>query len=251
MASQALNAVAGIITAVIIYLFIDLVRIRQSRRRYAKERKCQSAIHFPHREPFIGLDLFWQLVKSTKEKHRMESTKQLYDHYGLTWQSTSFGREVINTIDPENIQSVMAQDFESWGLAPLRYPAAGPFMGRGVFTSDGPFWQHARAQVKPVLTRAQFTDYERLEAHLQNFFEVLPKNGEDVDVLPLLERLFTDTMTEFLLGDSVDTLMGTSSLDHQAFLDSFTAAAQGVGKRIMLGNSKMRAILYLSSSTVE
>ncbi|PQE31771.1 n-alkane-inducible cytochrome P450 protein [Rutstroemia sp. NJR-2017a WRK4] len=177
MASQALNAVAGIITAVIIYLFIDLIRIRQSRRRYAKGRKCQSAIHFPHREPFIGLDLFWQLVKSTKEKHRMESTKQLYDHYGLTWQSTSFGREVINTIDPENIQSVMAQDFESWGLAPLRYPAAGPFMGPCSSTGQ------------PVLTRAQFTDYERLKAHLQNFFEVLPKNGEDVDVLPLLERL--------------------------------------------------------------
>jgi cytochrome P450 len=45
-------------------------------------------------------------------------------------------------------------------------------------------------------------------------------------------------MTEFLLGESVDTLMGNSSLDHQAFLDSFTAAAQGVGKRILLGKLK-------------
>jgi hypothetical protein len=209
MASQALTAVAGIIIAAIIFLLIDHIRIRQKRQRYAKEHNCQPALHFPHREPFLGLDLFWQLIKSSKEKRRMESTKHLYDHYGLTWQSTSFGREVINTIDPENIQSirrtynrsgehtidpeniqsVMAQDFESWGLAPLRYPAAGPFMGRGVFTSDGPFWQYARAQVKPVLTRAQFTDYEKLESHLQKFFRVLPKNSEDVDVLPLLERL--------------------------------------------------------------
>jgi cytochrome P450 len=209
MTSQALNAVACIVTAAVIYLLIDLIRIRQNRRRYAREHSCQPAIHFPHQEPFLGLDLFWQLIKSTKEKHRMESTKKLYDHYGLTWQSTSFGREVINTIDPENIQSVMAQDFESWGLAPLRYPAAGPFVGRGVFTSDGPFWQYARAQVKPVLTRAQFTDYEMLEAHLQKFFQVLPKNGEDVDVLPLLERLVSslNLLRSELLVWGVDDLM--------------------------------------------
>lgn len=45
-------------------------------------------------------------------------------------------------------------------------------------------------------------------------------------------------MTEFLLGDSVNTLTGKSSLDRQAFLDSFTAAAQGVGRRVMLGKLK-------------
>lgn len=42
-------------------------------------------------------------------------------------------------------------------------------------------------------------------------------------------------MTEFLLGDSVNTLTGKSTLDHQVFLDSFTAAAEGVGRRLMLG----------------
>lgn len=99
----------------------------------------------------------------------MESIKELFNKYGRTRQSTSFGREIIQTIDPVNIQSVMAQDFDSWGLAPLRYPAAALFMGRGVFTSDGPFWQRTRAQVRPVLTKAQFTDYGRLEYHLQNF----------------------------------------------------------------------------------
>lgn len=82
-----------------------------------------------------------------------------------------------------------AHDFESWGLEPLRYPAAATFMGRGVFTSDGPFWQHARAQVKPVLVKAQFTDYGRLEFHLQNLFALLPEDGNDVNIAPLLERM--------------------------------------------------------------
>lgn len=154
MGSRVFASILSILIAPVAVLILRRIRQRLIRRKFADQHNCQSAIRFPHREPFFGLDFFFKIVKYTKEKRRLEFTKELYERYGPTWQVTSFGRDVINTIDPENIQSVMALDFESWGLAPLRYPAAGPFMGRGVFTSDGPFWQQARAQIKPALARA-------------------------------------------------------------------------------------------------
>ena len=115
--------------------------------------------------------------------------KQLFETYGHTWQSTSFGRADFNSIEPENIQSVLAVDFDSWGVEPMRYPGAGPFMGKGIFTSDGPFWQHARAQVKPIFNKAQYADLETFEVHLKRFFDLVPKDGSTVDVLPLLGLL--------------------------------------------------------------
>lgn len=67
----------------------------------------------------------------------MEFTCNLFKKYGSTWQVINFGKEFIFMIYPENVQSVMAHDFESWGLEPLRSPAALPYMGLGVFTTDG------------------------------------------------------------------------------------------------------------------
>ena len=138
--NQLSGSLVAALTVLRVFQVLGKVRQRWTRYKFAASKQCQSAVHFPHRAPFMGLDFFLQLVRSTKEGRRMESAKQLYDKYGRTWQSTSFGRGIVNTIDPSNIQSVMANDFESWGLESRRYPAAAPFMGRGVFTSNGSFW---------------------------------------------------------------------------------------------------------------
>lgn len=119
----------------------------------------------------------------------MEWTRSLFKKYGRTFQVTNFGKEFIFTIDPANIQSVMALDFESWGLEPLRLPAVDPFMGPGVFTTDGAFWNHARGQVKPILSKGEFGDLRRLEHHFQNFLPLVPRDGSPINIQPLLEQL--------------------------------------------------------------
>ncbi|KAL8953440.1 MAG: hypothetical protein Q9222_000714 [Ikaeria aurantiellina] len=44
-----------------------------------------------------------------------------------------------------------------------------------------------------------------------------------------------DTSTEFIFGESANTLTSNSSLDAQQFLQAFDDAVAGVGKRVMLG----------------
>ena len=119
----------------------------------------------------------------------MEHSQYRHRRWGPTFQSSLLGTTTISTIDPKNLQSIYSLDFQSFGLESLRLPTAGLFMGRGIFTTDGPFWEHSRALVKPIFTRAQFADLETLEHHLQQMIDLIPGDGSSVDILPLLSKL--------------------------------------------------------------
>lgn len=64
----------------------------------------------------------------------------------MTWSSTAMGRVFINTIDPENIKTVLATSFNDFGLG-HRLHTFGPLLGRGIFTTDGAHWEHSRVCV--------------------------------------------------------------------------------------------------------
>lgn len=155
----------------------------------ARSRGCKPAPRHRQRDPFFGLDFFVQSMKASLGRRRMEWTRSLFLKHGRTFQVTNFGKEFIFTIEPTNVQSVMALDFESWGLEPLRLPAVDPYIGPGVFTTDGRFWSHARAQVKPILSKGEFSDLSRLEHHFQNLLHLVPRDGSPIDVQPLLEQM--------------------------------------------------------------
>lgn len=92
MPSKSLTVIVGILMTAAVFNILRNFGPRWSRSIFARKHGCQSAVHFPHREPFLGLDFFFDLIKCTKGKRRMERTKKLFDS--------------------ENIQSVMAQDFD-------------------------------------------------------------------------------------------------------------------------------------------
>ncbi|KAE8441932.1 hypothetical protein EG329_004140 [Mollisiaceae sp. DMI_Dod_QoI] len=236
---QKLNSVGITVTVLLAFIVCNFFFRQWRLFKSATSKGCKPPPRHHQRDPFFGLDFFLQSMKASMEHRRMEFMRSLFNKYGQTWQATNFGKEMIFTIDPENIQSVMATDFDSWGLEPLRLPALDPYMGPGVFTTDGPFWAHARAQVKPILSKAQFSDLSRLEHHFQNFLPLLPRDGIAVDIQPILERLGTDIVTEFLLGGSVGTLIENSSVDHKEFMSALAEADAGVGKRFLLGKLRV------------
>ncbi|KUJ17437.1 n-alkane-inducible cytochrome P450 [Mollisia scopiformis] len=238
--NRSLEVAWALVAFPLIIFFFNYISKRWRRYLLASSRGCKPAPRHKQKGPF-GLDFFIKSMKASLDHRRMEFTRDLFNKYDRTWQVTNFGKEFIFTIDPMNIQWVMVHDFESWGLEPLRLPAVAPYMGPGVFTTDGQFWAHARAQVKPILGKAQFSDLSRLEYHFQNFLPLLPRDGSAVDVQPLLERLGTDIVTEFILGESVGTLTENSSVDHKKFLGALSDADAGVGKRFLLG--KLRFFL--------
>ncbi|KAI9701431.1 MAG: hypothetical protein M1820_006522 [Bogoriella megaspora] len=128
-------------------------------------------------------------------------------------------------MDSQNIQTVLALKFEDYGRAPIMEAAVEPILGKGIFTSDGAEWGRARAMVKPIFTRSQITDYSALQNHVDRALALIPRNGEEVDLQPIFKKLYLDVSTEFLFGESTNTLdSGSAKVDAPCFITAFDQA---------------------------
>ena len=181
--------IIAVITLLASYYVVRAVNLSSVRSRLRQRTKCQDPRRYAHRDLLFGLDLLLENGRSAQAHCLMESTKLRYEKYGPTFQSHLLGTTIISTIDPKNLQAVHALDFDGYGLEPARLPTAGLFMGRSIFTTDGPFWEHSRALVKPIFAKAQFADLNTLELYLKQMIDLIPKDGSTVDILPLLSRL--------------------------------------------------------------
>ena len=47
---------------------------------------------------------------------------------------------VVATIEPENLKCLLASDFRSYSLTDARKKLMRPFLGEGIFTTDGKEW---------------------------------------------------------------------------------------------------------------
>ncbi|KAI4114096.1 MAG: hypothetical protein LQ338_008053 [Usnochroma carphineum] len=163
--------------------------------------------------------------------------KSLFGKYGHTFQVRSWGKTTIFTVEPKNLQSVLATDFASWGVQPLRLFAFEPFVGKGIMCSDGAFWEHSRALIKPSFTRTQIADIHLsvFDAHVSRLVDLIPADGSTVDLQPFFARLALDSSTEFLFGESVGSLApDTVSERDQEFLNAYNYGQLMVGRRFQL-----------------
>ena len=162
------------------------------------------------------------------------SMKEQVDTYGHTFQSRPYGTTKIFTIEPRNLQTVFATNFESFGVQPLRLFPFGPFIGKGILTTDGAFWEHSRALVRPTFARAQIANLSSLEVHVSRMIDLIPKDGSTVDLQPLFARLALDSSTEFLFGESVNSSCAESTTHAKNFLAAYHYGQAGIGRRMQL-----------------
>lgn len=129
--------------------------------------------------------------------------------------------------------SLKFRDFE---LTPSRKDEAVPFLGAGIFMSDGARWEHSRAMLRPSFSRAQVADLDIFERHVNEVIAAIPKDGSTVDLQDLFFDLTLDTATEFLFGQSANTLMDRiNGVVGENFSDSFTVCMDRIGNRIRSG----------------
>ena len=207
------------------------------RTNTTRKHDCRQPPSIPQRDPILGLDLVLRLYQSMWEDRRNISLIEQFDRYGNTFRSKPWGKTRICTIEPKNLQSVFATDFSSWGVEPMRLFGFEPFVGKGIMCTDGPFWEHSRALIKPTFARAQIADLHlgAYAAHVRRLIESLPKDGSTVDLQPLFARLALDSSTEFLFGESVGSLRPDTVSDAaKSFLEAYNYGQQVVGRRIQL-----------------
>ncbi|KAF9632939.1 hypothetical protein BFW01_g3802 [Lasiodiplodia theobromae] len=233
---------------ILIALFSRRLATEWRLRKLAKANGCKPVRQLRSRLPF-ALDLKWRVFQ-----HRGSILDdvifQVYRDQG-TWifSSDSTLDRSISAADPRVIQAILATHFRDWGLGQSRARAVGPLLGRGVFTSDGEVWQHARGVLRPQFTKAQVSDVATVERHVQALFAAMgaasPTNGwtRTRNLMPLLLRFTLDNTTDFLYGQSLHSQThmagaheGSPEALHAAsFEKAFTDANSGAQLRLKAG----------------
>ncbi|KAL9110421.1 MAG: hypothetical protein Q9227_004965 [Pyrenula ochraceoflavens] len=184
---------------------------------------------------------------SIKQGRSYELAQELFDKYGKTYITNSWGKTVVHTCEPENFRAVLSSLSSKFIVAPLRHDALEPLLGEGIFVTDGIAHENSRTLLKPVFASVQNRDSILLEKHLQKVIDQIPKDGSTIDIQPLFQSLFINVSAELLLGQSMEDAdtsrkpVTSSANVLKPFLDELRKALKLAGLRIFFG--KFRFLL--------
>ena len=159
--------------------------------RFSKAKQkhgCLPPVKYPHTVP-LGLDLFFDQFKAMQRGDAEATARQNFRIHGKTFESNSWGTMCIDTMDGKNIQAVLGQSFADFGVEAMRLHIGEPFIGRGVFSTDGSYWKHSRDLIKPMFTKARISNFTALDVYLDRMMERIPRDGSTIDLQPLLKLM--------------------------------------------------------------
>ncbi|CAG8950261.1 hypothetical protein HYFRA_00008499 [Hymenoscyphus fraxineus] len=201
---------------------------------FKRKHGCQPETRIPQVDPILGYDIFRAQVEAFKNNNVLGLAYSRYQKYGLTWSLSLMGGRFYNTIETENIKTILATSFKDFGIGG-RQEACRPLLGKGIFTTDGAEWEHSRALVRPNFTKAQVANLDTFESHIQKLIAHIPQDGTTFDLQPLFFQLALDSATEFLFGQSVGSFDAPQGSDQERFGKAFDLAQSRLGMRIRMG----------------
>ncbi|CVL02464.1 related to cytochrome P450 alkane hydroxylase [Fusarium mangiferae] len=206
----------------------------RARRKFREQHGCAPVTcQLPLKDPFFGIDFILKLMRVFKEKRLLETfANDFYKTVGITFLVERGSQQTIFTIDPENIKTVLALKFKDYGLA-FRAPLFNPVTGGGMFVSDGEEWAHSRALMRPTFARDQVADLALTNRHVTDLVSKIPINTT-FNLQELLFDFTMDTGTEFLFGESTDTLCNPTKAS-QEFTKAFDFTLKDVAYQARLG----------------
>jgi cytochrome P450 len=191
--SPSLTIIAA--AAALLIYFIRSVARRLRLTKLQRDLGCAPVPRVAQSDPIFGIDLFLKIIKAAKERRVLNFFQDLHRSLGNTFAATVAGDYLIFTIEPENLQAILTKQFNDFNTSALRSRAADPLAGKGIFTSNGAFWQHSRALLRPAFARQRLADLEVFEYHVQNMINRIPRDGSTIDLQILFFRLTVDSAT--------------------------------------------------------
>ncbi|KAI4253853.1 MAG: hypothetical protein LQ352_003437 [Teloschistes flavicans] len=200
-----------------------ILQRRSAQRRFASENGCEPPTVFPYRYP-LGIDVGLDDLKTIKEHTALQRYAQRFTEVGRTTFASRFlWMRMIFTCEPENIKAILATDFTSYGVGEARSKRLRPIFGDGIFTTDGAAWQHSRDLLRPCFARSQIGDMDLFEKHFQHLLNAIPRDTSTVDLQDLFFKLTLDVATEFLVGQSTNSLVPEQRRpEDDRFVEAFT-----------------------------
>ncbi|KAL8679374.1 MAG: hypothetical protein Q9186_004340 [Xanthomendoza sp. 1 TL-2023] len=207
----------------VVYLLYLSLNKRRRNQRFIKEHDCKPTKAMPNKYPF-GIDLIIEELRYIKEHVLLEKYQARFrDLNCATFLAKELHLQLLMTMEPENIKSILATDFKSYSVGEERKKALTPFLGEGIFTTDGAQWQHSRDMLRPCFVRSQIGDKDLFEKHFQHLLSAIPRDASTVDLQDLFFRLTLDIATEFLFGTSTYTLVAEKRRpEDDQFVQAFT-----------------------------
>jgi cytochrome P450 monooxygenase len=232
--------------------------ILYNRERMA--RGCGEIKTYNHYDPFFGIDFAYSLSKAFKEHRWLAWQKQVHASQGVkTFKANFLGSKMVYSSESENMKAMSTSNWKEFGIEPLRRAngVIDPIGGPGVSTSDGELWQFSRDLIKPYFTRSGYSDLGRLETHVDKLLELIPTDHSTFDLQPLMQRWvryqflppqmsrptamltntktqFLDTSSEFLFGETVDSLRYPERVKPSA---AMIEMMRGLRVRLLLGKA--------------
>ncbi|KAF6814025.1 N-alkane-inducible cytochrome P450 [Colletotrichum sojae] len=222
--------------ATVAYSLYVIVSTHILRHRMKKEYGCLPPKRLPQKDPLMGTDVVLQNLAAARKFGFLALLKSRHQKQGLTFTTNTFFRTTINTVDPKLIQTVLSNQFEDFGMGPLRRKSASPLLGRGIFTTDNEIWAHQRALIRPSFIRAQVTDFSIFETHVDQLIQLIAREDYTVDLQQLFFRMVLDSNSEYLFGESVGLMSDNASDSAHTFHHALDYAQQGTILRLRLGN---------------
>ncbi|KXT00375.1 hypothetical protein AC578_3335 [Pseudocercospora eumusae] len=228
---------SGLLVAFVLNIIYKRASLASRRKVFQQRHGCQPPKQYlaaPWWDQY-GLNLMRNMLVAAKKRQLLEYVQhltQIHDPerrgFGNFVAVGRFGtRQTVFTSDPENMKSVLtrADDFV---VEPSRLAAFEGLLGKGIFTSDGAFWQHSRNMLKPQFDKSQVTELEQFERHVAKLLALIPDAGSTIDLQPLFHRLTMDTSTEFLTGTSANSLDAEDEASQEAtdFVTAFELAME-------------------------
>lgn len=225
--------IVGILVAVVLLYDLTLKLVYLGKARWAGVKPARVFLNFP-----FGIPNLLSVIKSMKEHKVLDRLVTVFRSKGSkTYVTELMGRLNMVTLDPENIKAVLATDFKSFDLG-LREPQLSYFLGNGIFTLSAHGWKHSRTLLRPQFSREQIAQIDSLREHVGHLEEIFDK-GEFVEAQLLFHQLTMDTATEFLFGESVNSLQNSqrvvNGVSATQFVEAYTTGLQWSVTRIQFG----------------
>ncbi|CCX14453.1 cytochrome P450 [Pyronema domesticum] len=174
--------------------------------KFAREHGCLPPPRW--KAGILGIPHFLEMVRAAKKKEHVQFITSRWTPGWYTFIQNQFGYDSIQTADPENIKTILATSFKDFELGFTRKDAFHDMLGEGIFTLDGKGWEYSRGLLRPQFSREQVADTEMLKIHVERVLEHMKNaEGTEVDLQPWFYCLTLDSATEFLFGESAESLI--------------------------------------------
>ncbi|KAG9529085.1 cytochrome P450 alkane hydroxylase-like protein, partial [Aureobasidium melanogenum] len=199
-------AIGTVLLGSLVYVALGWYKLRQSRQELERNNKCLPPRGvYRNLEPFIALDMILSVLSAARKKKLLEWFNGNFQTYGPTFVVSTVPRYAFHTTEAENIKTAFSLKFDDWSARPGRQ-AFKHLMSGSTFMSDGAAWSHSRGILRPMFNKDRITDLDLFEAHFQKLLKLIPEDGSTFDLGALFHRYAFDVSSEFLFGESLDSL---------------------------------------------